>query len=103
MLTSVQIDGINSGNRPANQFPAGVYQAIICINCIILCMQELLQQQQRGEREVTSLSHRVDRLQLKNEALLRKIDKLKHEHQNSPREGKVFLNMVDFAICTKMM
>ena len=68
---------------------------IICTNCIILCMQELLQQQQRREREMTSLSHQVDRLQLKNEELLRKIDKLKHEHQNSPREGKLFLNMVD--------
>ena len=52
-------------------------------------MQELLEQQQRREREMTSLSHQVDRLQLKNEELLRKMDKLKLEHQNSPREGKV--------------
>ena len=66
-------------------------------------MQELLQQQQRREREMTSLSHRVDRLQLKNEELLRKIDKLKHEHQNSPREGKAFLNMVDFVISAKLI
>ena len=52
--------------------------------------KELLKHHHEGEREERRLSEQVDRLQLKNEELLRKIDRVKRRRdQCTSQDGKL--------------
>jgi len=62
----------------------------VCSYLFFFCAQDLLKHSQEGEREKRRLSEQVDRLQLKNEELLRKIDRMKRKRdQNTSQDGKL--------------